>query len=241
VWIYRDLRAESDARIAALASARPGEIVRVPPSAWPKHDAWSYGEDLANTYMREFVAHRVFDVGGLELEPLPAGAQPTPPEHMRVVVSYEPALDARAARPDWPLWSFVPSQWAWVVREIRESLADLEVPGHRLRAIDVSVEPATPIPGGRPIYLVRWRDGRYAHVDIHYHQDERGLAYESIADPDLPLAPTEAWLSACGATRPLPLRAVGGDLRVPVEYDCAGNHTLYVCDAHVCWLAGRYW
>ena len=243
VATYRGLAAESAARVAALEHAGPGDVVKVPPSAWPAHDAWSYGEDLQWAYMREFVAHRVFDVGGLELAPLPPGAQPTPPEHMQVAVTYDPPLDARAARPDWPLWRFVPTQWAWIVREIRESLAYLDaVPGHRLRAIDVTVVPATPgLPPGKPIYIVRWRDGRYQHADLHFVQDRLGWPFESVRDPALPIEPTEAWLSACGRTRAIALRRVGDDLRVPVEYDCSGNHTIYVCDARACWLAGRYW
>src|SRR5262249_55706226 len=86
VVIYRGLVVESAARIAALRRAAPGQIVEVPPSTWPRHDNWAYGEDLQWAYMREFVAHRVFDVGGLELAPRPALAQPTPPERMHVEV-----------------------------------------------------------------------------------------------------------------------------------------------------------
>jgi hypothetical protein len=242
VHIYRDLADESDARVAALSAARPGEVVKVAPSAWPVHDQWSYGEDLMNTYMREFVAHRVFDIGGLELDPLPAGAQPTPPEHMHVAVTYDPPIDARAARPEWPLWRFVPSQWAWIVREINESLVDLrDVPGHTLRAIDVTVE--TPIAGlpGRPIYIVRWQPGAYRHVDLKYRANDLGLPYEEIDLAGLAMHPTEAWLQACGRTRPLVLTRAGGELQVPVDYDCSGNHTVFVCDASECWLAGRYW
>jgi hypothetical protein len=242
VVVYRDLADESRARIAVLERAAPGQVVELAPSAWPRHDSWSYGEDLQWAYMREFVAHRVFDLGGLELSPRPAGAQPTPPETIHVAVAYDPPIDARAARPDWPLWTFIPSQWPWVVREIRESLDYLDaVPGHRLRSIDVTVDPASALPGARPIYLVRWKDGEFSRIDARAKKDDRGWPYLTIEDPRLPLDPTEAWLSACGRTRPVEVRHVKDDVRLPVEYDCAGNHTLYVCDASVCWLAGRYW
>jgi len=242
VVVYRGLYAESQARIAALEQARPGELVQLPPSDYAQRDNWSYGEDLQWAYMREFVAHRVYDLGGLELTPRPGGAQPTPPEHMRVEVTYEPPLDARAARPDWPLWRFIPTQWPWIVREIRESLAYLDaVPGHHLRAIDVTVLPATPGLPAKPLYIVRWKDGAFSRIDARNGKDDRGWPYLTIKDKRLPLDPTEAWLSACGHTRPIPVLRVEDDLRLPVEYDCADNHTLYVCDQAVCWLAGRYW
>ncbi len=240
IVVYRVLDAESDARLAALRRAAPGEVVNVVPSRWFRRDRWVYGEDLRWSYMREFIAHRVFDVGGLELTPLPALAQPTPPERARVAVRFEPPLDARAARPDWPLWRFVPTQWPWVVRDIRESLATFDtVPGHTLREIDVTVEPATPgLPAGKPIYLVRWRDGEYFRVD---GRPSKGRPFLRITDPRLPLDPTEAWVSACGTTRPAGIDRIGSDIRLPYVHHCPGNHTLYVCDASVCWLAGRYW
>lgn len=241
--VSRQVAADSADRIAALERAASDEVVRVEPAAWPHLDIWTYGEDLQWAYMREFVAHRVFDVAGLELVPLPAGAQPTPPERRQVTVEFDPPVDARAARPAWRLWSFIPTQWPWVVREIRESLAELDaVPGHRLHAIDVTVVSATPgLPAGKPIYLVRWRDGTFYRIDGRIKDDDDGWPYLTIAGPDLPLDPTEAWLSACGETRPVQIRRVDGEIRLPIAYHCSGNHTLYVCDASACWLAGRFW
>jgi hypothetical protein len=241
--VSRRVATEASDRVAALERAAPDEVVRAEPATWPRLDIWTYGEDLQWAYMREFVAHRVFDVAGLELVPLPAGAQPTPPEQRQIAVEFDPPVDARAARPAWPLWRFVPTQWPWVVREIRETLADLDaIPGHRLRAIDVTVVPASRgLPAGKPIYLVRWRQGAFLRVDGRIKDDENGWPYLTIAGPDLPLDPTEAWLSACGETRPAEIRRVDGDIRLPIAYQCSGNHTLYVCDASACWLAGRFW
>lgn len=243
VIVYRGVAAESADRIAALERAAPGEVVQVKPTAWPNLGIWTYGEDLQWAYMREFVAHHVFGVANLELAPLPANAQPTPPERPQIAVAFEPPIDARAARPTWPLWKFIPTQWPWVVREIRESLADLDaVPGHRLRAIDVTVVPATQgLPAGKPVYLVRWRDGAFLHVDGRPKTDDSGWSYLTMTGPDLPLDPTEAWLSACGEIRSVEIRRIGGDIRLPLIHQCAGNHTLYICDASACWLAGRYW
>src|SRR5205823_2181373 len=86
-----------------------------------------------------------------------AGGRTThPPERPQIAAVFEPPVDARAARPDWPLWTSIPTQWPWAVREIRESLSELDtIPGHRLRAIDVTVVPATEgLPAGKPLYLV---------------------------------------------------------------------------------------
>lgn len=243
VTVYRDLAAESADRIARLDRAGPSDVVRLAPSAWPHRNMWTYGEDLQWAYMREFVAHRVFGVDQVELSPLPAAGQPNPPERPHVAVTFDPPIDARAARPDWPLWQSIPTQWPWTVREIRESLAELDaVPGHRLRAIDVTVTPATRgLPAGKPVYLVRWRDGQFSRIDGRTRPDEHGWTYLGMDAADLPLAPTEAWLSACGETRPVEIRRVGGELRLPAALQCFGNHTLYVCDATTCWLAGRFW
>ena len=241
--VYRGLATDSADRIAALERAAPGQVVQVAPTQWPHRDIWSYGEDLQWAYMREFVAHRVFSVGGLELSPLLTGGQPSPPERSEVAAVFDPPIDARAARPDWPLWQFVPTQWPWVVREIRETLAQLDaVPGHRLRAIDVTVVPVTAgLPPGKPVYLVRWRDGRFLRIDARNKPDERGWFQLVMDRGDLPLDPTEAWLSACGQTRPVEIQRRGDELWIPTALQCSGNHTLYVCDAAACWLAGRYW
>ncbi|HEX4419773.1 MAG TPA: DUF6056 family protein [Kofleriaceae bacterium] len=243
VVVYRQLAAESADRIAALDRAGPDDVVEVEPTAFPHRDLWSYGEDLQYAYMREFVAHRVFGVRGLELVPRPVGAQPNPPERPEVAVVFEPPIDARAARPGWPLWQAIPTQWPWVVREIRETLAELDaVPGHRLHEIDVTAVPATPgMPAGKPVYLVRWIDGAFTRIDARTRADDRGWPFLVFAASDLPRPPTEAWLSACGETRPVELQHTGDELRIPIVYQCSGNHTIYVCDAEACWLAGRYW
>jgi hypothetical protein len=241
--VYRGLAADSADRIAALERAAPGEVVHVAPTRWPHRDIWGYGEDLQWAYMREFVAHRVYGVGGLELSPLPSGGQPSPPERSEVAVAYDPPIDARTARPDWPLWQFVPTQWPWVVREIRETLAQLDaVPGHRLRAIDVTVVPVTSgMPAGKPVYLVRWQGGKFLRIDARNKPDERGWFHFVMDQSDLPLEPTEGWVSACGQTRPVEIRRRGDELWVPTSLSCSGNHTVYLCDQTACWLAGRYW
>ncbi|HEY0194562.1 MAG TPA: DUF6056 family protein [Kofleriaceae bacterium] len=241
--IYRDLSAESDARIAALAHAAPDAAVEVQATAWPHRTIWTYGEDFQNAYMREFVAHRVFGVGSIELVPRLSGTQPNPPEPRHVEVTYDPPIDARAAVPAWPLWKEIPTQWPWVVRELRESLAQLgAVPGHRLHAIDVTATPVTPgLPAGKPVYLVRWIDGVFARVDGRSKPDDRGWPYLVFEDKDLPRLPISGWLSACGQTTPVEIEHRDHELRMPMVYHCSGNHTLYTCDDQECWLVGRYW
>jgi hypothetical protein len=48
----------------------------------------------------------------------------------------------------------------------------------------------------------------------------------------------------CGAparTEPRIEPAPPHDLIVPLELACRGSYTAVICDAEVCWFAGRFW
>jgi hypothetical protein len=115
------------------------------------------------------------------------------------------------------------------------------VPGHALVAIDATVTPPVPVPGDRPIYLARWRDGRFGVIDPKTRPDAHGWPYTYTDLRKLPLQPTQAYVQACGGTREVAFSIAEDELRVPMRYGCTGNHTVFLCDAGACWLAWRYW
>jgi hypothetical protein len=119
VAIYRDIAARTDDRLAAIASTHGRVEVEPTPAWWRDH--WQYGEDFQYAYLRELVAHRVYAMDGIELAGAPAWAQPDPPEVASIALDYEPPLAAAVALAGTPLSRRVPAQWAWVLRDLRES------------------------------------------------------------------------------------------------------------------------
>jgi hypothetical protein len=232
---YRDVAARTDLRTAALRAAGSHDVVTVAPAEMWRRDHWRYGEDLQFAYMRELLAHRVFDVDALELDGAPAWLQPTPPEQVDVRVQLDPPSPVVA-----PLGLRPPTQWPWAVRELRESWSTF-APTGTVRAIDVAITPATPLPGDRPVHLVTWHPDGFAYLDAHTRSDAQGLPYAWFDTRRMPLVATEAWIDACGSVVRSELTTGDHELRVAMRYRCGGNHTIYLCDASECWLGWRYW
>jgi Family of unknown function (DUF6056) len=239
VVVYRGVAARSDERLAAIASGQ-GTVTVEPADVWFR-DHWEFGDDFQNLYMRELVAHHFYTVDGIELAHAPFWAQPNPPERAAIALTYDPPVagDPLAGT---SLASHVPVQWAWAVRELRESWSRLTgIAGHALRAIDVTIQPGTELPGARPIYLLRWRKGRFTRIDAHPRTDPLGWQYAYVDHGDLPITPIETYVDACGTVARATSTVVDGELRIPLRPRCVGNHTVYLCDASECWLAWRYW
>jgi hypothetical protein len=237
---YRRVAARVAARDAQLAAGPAGADVAVTPVDQLGRDHWTYGEDFANAYVREFVAHHVYDLDDIALADF-AWAQPTPPETVHVALTYQPPLAGQPGA-SWPAHGPTPAQWPWLLRELRESWAELTgVAGHELVAIDAVVLPPQPVPGGRPIHLARWQTGKFAVIDPKIRNDAHGWPYAWVRTDKLPLQPTEAYVQACGETVAVAIEYTDDELRVPMRYRCAGNHSVFVCDPHDCWLAWRYW
>jgi hypothetical protein len=156
---------------------------------------------------------------------------------VHVVFDFEPALPEALA----PLQREPPTQWPWMVRELRETWSELVAhPGHTLRSIDASVTPSASLPGGRPVHLVTWH-GAFARIDAHTRSDPQGWPYAWADRRHVPIEPSEAWIEGCGQVWPGELTMTDREVRVALSYRCAGNHTIYLCDAHDCWLAWRFW
>jgi hypothetical protein len=235
---YRGVVDRTRDRIAAVERAAPGEVVTVPPAAGWLRDHWQFGEDLRDAYMRELLAHRIFDVRAIELADAPAWSQPNPPEVVRLAFDFEPPL----SKPLTPLERQPPTQWPWMIRELREVWSDLvETPGHTLHGIDVTATPTVPLPRGRPVHLVTWGHGAFTRIDAHTRSDPQGWPYAWADRQRIPIEPTEAWIEGCGQVWRGELAMTDREARVALSYRCAGNHTIYLCDAHDCWLAWRFW
>ena len=148
VIVYRDVAARTDVRVEALASAPAGAAVDVPLVGELGHDHWTYGEDFAYWYMREFVAHHVYEVDTIGLADPPSWSQPRPPEHVHVVFDYDPPLPDAAPPADSPLASHVPAQAPWALRELRE--AGWRSPACPATSCDRSTSRSTPADAGCP-------------------------------------------------------------------------------------------
>ncbi len=239
VAVYRGIVERTDDRLALIERGR-GTVALPPARSWVR-DHWQFGEDFQNAYLRELVAHHFATVDGIELAGRPPWSQPNPPETASIHLVYDPpyAGDPLAGT---PLGAHVPVQWAWAMRELRESWARLDgVAGHALKAIEVRIQPPQPVPGERPTFLMTWAAGRFTTIDMRTHSDQLGWPYAYADRSDLPIDPDEAWVEGCGVTERVELASVAHEVRIPIRYRCAGNHTLYLCDRRQCWLAWRFW
>jgi hypothetical protein len=243
VWAGVGASRRAHARDELLAGAPPRATVAVPLAGDLLHDHWDYGEDFAYYYMREFVAHRIYGLQTIELAEPPSWRQPTPDERVEVKLVYDPPLADADPRTRWPADRPAPLQWAWLLRELRESWVAIHaVPGHELVEIDAFVVP--PIAVGfreRPIFLARWRPDHFAVLDMRTRNDGEGWPYGWVKEDTVPVAPTDAFVQACARTTQVPFERTHGEVRVAEHYHCSGNHTIYLCDPHECWLMGRYW
>jgi hypothetical protein len=250
-WTYRDVVERTDDRVAALDGAQLRGEPAVPlANAFRGH--WEYGEDFTFAYMREYVAHHVYGLSGIDVADAPSWSQPQPPEPVHIDATFDPPIALAQAVPEFALARDVPAQWQWVLRELRESWAALtSVPGHALVEVDAIVTPTQPLPGDLPAYLARWRDGKWQLAAGSQRNDALAWPMLVIDTATLPASLADAhgraaYVQACGTTTTADITIgaapTGGDeLRVPLRYRCRGNHTVYLCGDRECWLAWRFW
>ena len=219
-------------------------VAVVPPFRHVRRARWFWGDDFVYASLREYVAHDVFGLAGIELEGPPAWAEPTPPYRLAAAFRYEPPLDrARlAARVDLP--DYTPRFRKWVVDQLRPRLPDLrEVDGHRLREITVTVASDDPavatVLRGRPLLADRWRDGAWSFVNSREkHDDARWPTFMFFAET-LPPGLTDSYVVACGQARPIQVDRA--HLTVSFVPLCGGNHLAILCTPRECWLGGTDW
>lgn len=244
VEVYAAGGAENRRRIAILRAARPGTVAVVPPYH-TRRPRWFPADDFRVAAIREYVAHEVFDLAGIELDDRPMWAEPTPPEHFVASRVYDPPLPPELEASH-PLPRHVPSSVSAALVQLNRGLALgswRSLDGHRLigYAVDaVGTELADP--EQRPVHVIEWTPEAVRFVDGESIDDD-GQPAIRVAARTLPPRWTDAFLVGCGRTTPIePRRAADppGDLIVPVVLACRGALTAILCAPGACWFAGRY-
>jgi hypothetical protein len=243
VFVRVQLEAHDDAadRYARLERAAPGSIAVVPPFHRVPRSRWFWGDDFVYASLREYVAHEVFGLGGIEIEGAPRWAEPTPPYRFAIAYRYESPLDRAALAAAVPLPDYTPTFWEWVIAQQRKLLPSLvQVGDHALREIDVTVvsdDPAVRAAAqGRPIYADRWRDGRWSFVYGRHQHDPAGWPRLSFVPVTLPDGLHDSYLIACGTSAPITVDAAHTD--VDFAPRCESTHVALLCTPTECWLGG---
>lgn len=245
VEVYAVGGAENRRRIAILRAAQPSTVARVPVYR-TRRARWYPADDFRIAAIREYVAHEVFDLAGIELDDRPMWAEPTPPEHFVATRVYDPPLppDLDAAH---PLPRYVASSVSAALVQLNRGLALgswRSIDGHRLirYAIDAVGLPFTD-PEHRPVHVLEWTPEIVRFLDGESIDDRDSQPGLRVAARALPAGWTDAFLVGCGrTTRVEPRRddASAGDAILPVFLACRGAVTAVVCAPDACWFAGRY-
>lgn len=229
---------EARHRLALLAAGKPGEVVRVPVYATP-HSRWFRGDDFRVVELREYVAHELYGLAGIEYDHAPVWAQPTPPGTFTATRTYDPPL----ATPPEPASAFPTS--ALMLLRLHLGLDGwLDVDGHRLTRYQIDATDTGFVdPRHRPLHVVEWTPTATRFVDAGRPDDERDEPGIEVWPPSMPAAWTDAYVVGCGETvavTPVTLPAPPHDLLLPIPLACRQPYTGVVCDAAACWIAGRY-
>ncbi len=236
---------DRNARLAAAARARPGEIAYVPPLSKITRNLWFLGEDFDYASLREFVGHEVYGLGGIELD-RPLRAEPTVPFKARIEFTMDPPMAQAEVwrRLVMPL-SYVSAYPDRDVRLIRRLLPQLEqIPGHRVVEVVAHVDGfAPPELRGRPFLGTRWRatTGEFEVIDQLVRADDDLRVYILLRNGTFPAGLTDGYLHGCGRTRTVDLVRDERGLRMAYVPWCRGLMIAQACTATECWLAGTYW
>ena len=256
VAIYHDAKIDNDARLAMLASAPRGSIVTVPPYRNYKRTRWFWGDDFQYASLREYIAHEVYDLDGIDVARngvKPHWIEPTPPEHFTDSYIYEPPLDDAALTASGKRPNYVPTYWEWAVGLHRKAIVQRglgDIDGHHL--VDFSVDAHLPAQSdgktidysalrGRPVHVVDWRGKDITFVDGRRRDDAFGWPYLLVWKPTIPPNWTDAYIVGCGELQPVTATMDNEGLRLPFRATCPGTYIGIVCQADQCWHAGRYW
>ena len=245
VQVYAAGGAENRRRIAILRAARPGTVAMVP-AYRTRRSRWFPADDFRIAAIREYVAHEVFDLAGIELDDRPMWAEPTPPEHFVASRVYDPPLPPELEASH-PLPRHVASSVSAALVQLNRGLALgswRSFDGHRLvrYAVD-AVGTGLADPEQRPVHVIEWTPDAVRFLDGENIDDGDGQPAIRVAARALPSRWTEAFLVGCGrTTRVEPRRAADPplDLIVPVTPACRGALTAVLCTPGACWFAGRY-
>jgi hypothetical protein len=241
--VYVRAHADDVERRRLLASTPPGEWARVPPYRQFQRNLWFLGDDFDYASLREYVAHEVYGLAGIDLD-RPAKSEPVAPFSTRISFEMDPPMT------DEEVWShlrmpisYVSSYPDRVIQLVRRLLPQLRrIPGHRLVSITGFVEGLElPERRGRPLVSMRWRDGEATYIDTFVLLDGDMRLFFLLLAGTVPDGMTDAYMSACGRTVPVEPEPEWRGRRLPFVPWCRGLYHGMACNTDECWLAGVYW
>jgi hypothetical protein len=245
--ILKDGYDENQHRIALLEAAPANTVVKVPPYAWWKHSRWWWGDDFQYASLREYVANEVYDLHGIEYDRPLHWAEPLPPDHFVATRTFDPPLtpdeDAQVAP------RYVPTFWEWALVQLRRSIAlgpIGDVAGHRLVHYTVDIPDAgIADPLHRPVHVFDWTPQKLTFIDGRQYDDREGHPFVRVWAPSVPADIIDAYVVSCGRSQRAQLQPDPDDHGIgpviPIDLDCRGTFTAFLCEPSACWLAGRYW
>jgi hypothetical protein len=238
VWTSWQGYVENQDRIAQLAAGvSEGEaVVTIAPYKHYRRTRWWKGEDFQDQpWLHPFVALSVFDLRDIDFAQRPHWAEPIP--KYVATGAFEPPPSAgpgdRLEQDDVPLWS-------WALLRFVSALA---VPGHRLARYEIDLANA-PLedPQHRPTRLLSWRPGALTMIESHTYDASPTVPFICVAPQSVPPGATEAYVIGCGQTRRVtPTLDATHGLVFPIDLQCRGAYSAFMCDPQTCWVAGKYW
>ncbi|MGE0395413.1 MAG: DUF6056 family protein [Kofleriaceae bacterium] len=246
VSIYSQVKEENDDRIALLSAGPRDRVVNVPPYTHYERSRWHWGDDFQYASLREYVGNEVFDLDGIEMDRYLRWVQPSPPDHYVATRTFDPPLSPEQAAAIAPV-HYIPTYWEWTMVQLRRLLVlgPLgKVEGHRLVRYVVDSEGLGLVdPLRRPVRVLEWTPQRWTFVDGRPWDDDSGRAFIQIWKGSIPAGVREAYVVACGETRPAVLLPDPNGIGpvIPVALDCRGTTTAVLCEPDTCWFSGRYW
>jgi len=245
VQVYAVVKAENDARLAALRAAPAETVARVEPYRDRRRSRWAWGDDFRYAMMREYIANEVYDLKGIELTRHLRWAEPMPPDHYVAHRYYDPPLPPDVAAAIAPV-HYTPTFWEWSIIQLRRLLAMSPIAdyqGHKLVRYEVTAEGvAFDDPQHRPIRVFEWTPtGGFTFVDSYVYDDNLSRPNIRIWQSSVPPRANEFYVIGCGHQRRVePVPDVVGPM-LPIVLECHGVYTAIACEPDRCWLAGRVW
>jgi len=212
VATYAELKAENDARLAILAAAPPGSVVHLPSYKLAERSRWSYGDDFAQPWLRDYVVAELYDVAHVELD-------------------HAAAHDEIAPLPTYRELQTLTGRFL-LATEIgrRNGIARFTV--HARQVFDD--------PQHRPMIVIAWTPQGYVFVDGRPYDDSRGH-FIRVSAATVPPRLEATYMIGCGDVYNVDAFTDGAHVLVPVdERRCRGPFTAIMCEPDRCWVAGWY-
>jgi hypothetical protein len=240
---YVEAYGEGKDRERILEATRPGEVALVPPYTQFTRNLWYLGDDFDYASLREYVAHEVYGIAGIEFD-RPVKGEPAAEFSSRIEFEMDPPM----ATAD--VWKHVRMPFSYVsaypdrdIQLIQRILPQLQrIPGHRLVSITAYVEGLElPERRGRPLIGMRWENGEAKYIDTFVLQDRDMRLFFLALAGTVPPGLTDAYVHACGRTELVKTVTEWRGVRLPYVPWCRGLYMGMACNTAECWLSGVYW